>query len=575
MLTHYNKQDTHALSFPLGQSNWLAQRPNLSTWNWAQRLLAAFILVCISPLFLLLYLAVKATSRGPFIFCQKRPGQFGKLITTYKIRTMKVGADTDIKRGRKVTKCDPMITPIGRILRDLKIDELPQLYNIVKGEMSFVGPRPIAPSLQAELEAQIPGFQRRLSVKPGLTSLGQVCLFDNGVSVIEDWSTRFEAELQYLYKRSVIYDLTIILLTILFLARKIIRRLPMKIITVSIVLIASLTLQACSDRMSTRPFTKADKAYEKDIRAYGSRTSPAVTEIQAISIPTDKNIEQENIYKIGAGDTLSVNVFGEAGMSNLYAKVDGLGYIQLPYVENLLVKNKTLADVQNELKTTYAKQFINPWVVVQIADYKSRPVYLLGAFNKPGVYYMDRPMDILQMLGVGQGVSDAAYLRGARVWRDEKIAAVDLHALLMEGRSAHNIPLLAGDTIFVPSQSDKKAYVLGAVLNAGAVPFANEPMTLMKALSHVGGVQRQSALISQVRIIRTHSAVEGQLLLVNAKDILKGKAPDLELMPDDIVYVPNTWVSNWNQVVSAITPSLQLVGGILQPVVQVKFLRKD
>lgn len=545
-------------------------------WNGAQRMIAAMALIAALPVFIILAAMVKATSRGPFLYRQQRPGLRGKPFFALKIRTMRVGADKDAARARKVDTSDPMITPIGRILRELKLDELPQLINVVKGEMALVGPRPIAPALQDELEQDIPGFARRLSVKPGLTSLGQVCLMDNGASVIDDWSMRFEAELDYLYRRSWKYDLVIISMTALFLVKKLASKLPSprKLILLPLV-VACLFTAACSESMSTRPFTKADKAYEKDIRAYGSRQAPAIAEVEPISIPVEDQAYQDPEYRVGAGDVIAINVFGEEGLSDLRVSVDGAGYIQVPFLERVLVAGKTVAEIQTEMKSGFAVQFRNPWVVVQVTDYRSRPVYLLGEFNKPGVIYLNGPTNLMQAVSMGSGLSDGAHLRGARLWRNDEIAAVDMHALLMKGKAAHNVTLLPGDTIYVPNRSDNKAYVLGAVARAGAVPFSNEPMTLMKALTQVGGPVKATALLSQVRVIRTHSAVDGQLILVNAKDILKGYAPDLELMPDDIVYVPNNWISNWNQVVQAITPTLQLAGGVLQPVVQVKFLKGE
>jgi polysaccharide export outer membrane protein len=542
-------------------------------WDAVQRLLAAGALILAAPVFIILYAVVKTTSRGPFLYRQKRPGLNGTLFDALKVRTMRVGADKDSARARKVDTADPMITPVGRVLRDLKLDELPQLINVVKGEMALVGPRPIAVALQEELEAKIPGFSRRLRVKPGLTSLGQVCLMDNGSSVVDDWSMRFEAELDYLYRRSWKYDLVIIAMTVLFLGRKLAHRLPAgRSLALLPLMAACLFTAACSESMSTRPFTKADAAYEKDIRAHGSRETPSIAAVEPISIPVENEVYQDAEYRVGTGDIIAINVFGEEGLNDLRVSVDGAGYIQVPFLERVLVAGKTVSDIQAELKAGFGKQFRNPWVVVQVADYRSRPVYLLGEFNKPGVVYLNGPTNLMQAMTMGSGLSDGAHLRGARLWRNDEIAAVDLHALLMRGQAAHNVTLLPGDTIFVPNRADRKAYVLGAVTRAGAVPFANEPMTLLKALTQVGGPVKGTALLSQVRVIRTTSPVEGQLILVNAKDILKGRAPDLELMPDDIVYVPNNWVENWNQVVRAITPTLQLAGGVLQPVVQVKFL---
>lgn len=572
--TDLGRQSRSATSWR--RKSWQKQQTESTVWLFTQRMLGAAALIALSPLFAALFVLVRATSRGPFIYKQQRPGLNGALFTAYKVRTMRTGADKDANRARRVDRSDPMITPVGKILRDLKLDELPQLMNVAKGEMALVGPRPIAPALQAELEASIPGFSRRLQVRPGLTSLAQVCIFDNAEAdkVVDDWSTRFEAELDYLYKRSAAYDLVIISLTLAFVTRKIMRKLPKKAL-LAVPLALLLLLSACGERLATHGFREGDTAYEKDIPAYGARQEPAIVDIEPVSIPGENSSAQDPVYRIGSGDKLDINVYGEEGLDDLVVAVDGNGYIQVPYLERMLVAGKTVAEIQTELKAGFSNQFRKPWVVVQVAEHKSRPVYLLGQFNSPGVVYLEGPTNLMQVMSMGQGLGDTAHLSGARLWRAGEIAAVDLHALLIDGRAEHNVFLEPGDTVFVPSKADRKAYVLGAVTRAGAVPFSNEPMTLLKALSQVGGPVKSAAMLSQVRVIRVHSALEGQLILVNAKDILAGRAPDLELKPDDIVYVPDSWLENWNQVVRAITPTLQLAGGTLQPFVQLKFLKGD
>lgn len=576
MTTDINDRDSNQSWATWQLSDWEAGSSAFGVWDAIQRIVALIAVIMLLPLFAVLFIAVKATSKGAFIYKQTRPGLNGVPFTAFKVRTMRIGADRDKSRARRVDVNDPMITPIGRMLRDLKFDELPQLVNVVKGDMALVGPRPIAQSLQMELEAKIAGFRRRLAVKPGLTSLAQVCLFDNegDDKVVEDWSTRFEAELDYIYRRSAAYDLIVIGLTVLFIAKKMMRRIPKKL-TLLIPASALLILSACSERLPTRSFTRVDTAYEKDVRAYGDRQDPAIVEIEPVSIPVENSVAQDPVYRVGSGDMLAINVFGEEGLSDLRVSVDGDGYIQVPVLERIPVAGRSVAEIQAILKEGFGRQFRKPWVVVDVAEHRSRPVYLVGQFNKPGVVYLQGPTNLLQAVSMASGMSNNAHLSGARLWRGGEIAAVDMSALLIDGRAAHNIYLESGDTIVVPNNLDNKAYVMGAVVRAGAVPFSNEPMTLLKALTQVGGPVKSTALLSQVRVIRTHSAVEGQLILVNAKDILKGRAPDLQLKPDDIVYVPDNWIENWNQVIRAVTPTLQLAGGALQPFVQVKFLKGD
>lgn len=205
----------------------MSQR-NTRGWRFIQRVIAALSLVLLSPLFALLWLLVRGTSRGPFLYTQKRPGLLGRPFLAYKIRTMRPGSDRDQSKARCVLNSDPQVTAIGKILRNLKLDELPQLWNVIRGEMAFVGPRPIALPLYEELCREIPGFEERLQYLPGLTNLGQVCIEENlsQERVVEDWKLRFEAERHYFRHRSVAYDCVIIFLTILYILRKIVSKLP-------------------------------------------------------------------------------------------------------------------------------------------------------------------------------------------------------------------------------------------------------------------------------------------------------------------------------------------------------------
>lgn len=119
-----------------------------------------------SPIMCFVAIAIRMYSKGPVILKQTRVGLFGKEFTVYKFRTMVVNAD---KLGSSVTTGrDPRITPIGRILRKTKLDELPQLFNVLKGDMSLVGPRPDVPEIIARYT---PEMRRVLEIKPGITSL--------------------------------------------------------------------------------------------------------------------------------------------------------------------------------------------------------------------------------------------------------------------------------------------------------------------------------------------------------------------------------------------------------------------
>jgi lipopolysaccharide/colanic/teichoic acid biosynthesis glycosyltransferase len=195
-------------------------------WALVQRLVAVVLLVVAIPLMLVLYVPVRVSARAPFFFRQRRPGFMGREFTIWKITTMRSGSDKVAKYEKGVAIDDPNVTRIGRFLRDTKIDELPQLWNVVRGEMELVGPRPIAPGLNEMLNREIPGFNQRYLVKPGLTNVSQVSVLENalGDKAVADWKLRFDGELHYIRNKSVSYDLILIVLTVFFVLRKASRR---------------------------------------------------------------------------------------------------------------------------------------------------------------------------------------------------------------------------------------------------------------------------------------------------------------------------------------------------------------
>jgi lipopolysaccharide/colanic/teichoic acid biosynthesis glycosyltransferase len=122
------------------------------------------------------WVAVKLTSSGPGVYTQTRVGLAGRHFRIYKLRTMYHNCEATMGGVKWSTKGDPRVTPVGRILRKLHVDELPQLWNVVAGDMSLVGPRPERPELVAPLSRQVEGYAERLAVPPGLTGLAQIQL---------------------------------------------------------------------------------------------------------------------------------------------------------------------------------------------------------------------------------------------------------------------------------------------------------------------------------------------------------------------------------------------------------------
>lgn len=169
--------------------------------------ISAVGLLITSPLFLLIAISIKCTDRGPVFYKQKRLTQGGKEFKIYKFRTMI--QDTE-KGGRAVLARDEddRILPVGKILRRLRLDELPQLWNILKGDMSMVGPRPERPELMAEIVEEIPEFVYRLKVKAGLTGYAQVYGKYNTTAY-----DKLKLDLTYIRNYSIFLDLKLILMT--------------------------------------------------------------------------------------------------------------------------------------------------------------------------------------------------------------------------------------------------------------------------------------------------------------------------------------------------------------------------
>ncbi len=195
-------------------------------WAGAQRVMAFVGCVVLLPLFAVLYVLVRGTSRGPFLFRQIRRGYRGRPFVIYKIRTMKEGGGKSTVQS--VVGNHPDTTRIGRVLRELKVDELVQLWNVAKGEMALVGPRPIPTDLEDFLLERIPDFGKRRRVLPGLTSLGQLAARSETRSVesiLEDWRKRHELDLEGIEKQSFRYDLYVLVKTVGYMVGRAMRSL--------------------------------------------------------------------------------------------------------------------------------------------------------------------------------------------------------------------------------------------------------------------------------------------------------------------------------------------------------------
>ena len=190
--------------------------------------IAAVALIVMLPVMLLVALAVRLTSCGPVLYSQVRIGvdrRFGQKkaydrrgldhgglpFKMYKFRTMCVDAEAD---GKAVwaQKHDPRTTSVGRVLRKMRLDELPQLWNVIRGDMNIVGPRPERPSIFAQLREEIPRYAQRQRVKPGITGWAQINQeYD---SCLADVRSKVQLDLQYVQRQSLVHDVAIMSMTL-------------------------------------------------------------------------------------------------------------------------------------------------------------------------------------------------------------------------------------------------------------------------------------------------------------------------------------------------------------------------
>ena len=193
--------------------------------RWVEAPVAALLLLGCAPLLLPLLLAIRLGSPGPALFRQQRVGRFGRPFTLIKLRTMRVTTGgTDRPQDNVTARGDHRITPLGRILRSSKFDELPELWNIVRGELSFVGPRPEVPAL---VQLEDPRWQKVLEVRPGLTDpvtlrlrneenlLAEVAEDREQFyrQVLQPW--KLDGYLEYLGRRNAVSDLSVLFQTLL------------------------------------------------------------------------------------------------------------------------------------------------------------------------------------------------------------------------------------------------------------------------------------------------------------------------------------------------------------------------
>lgn len=298
-------------------------------------------------------------------------------------------------------------------------------------------------------------------------------------------------------------------------------------------------------------------------------------------------------YRVGAGDSLLVAVYGhpelsiapytgsaigEQGQRLSGLVIDNDGTIQFPLIGTVQVAGKTTNELKNYLERELAVYVKEPRVTVQVVFTGSIRYYLLGQFTNPGLKYSDRPVRLLQAISLGGSIQlERGSLAMGYVARGKRRLPVDFRRLILDGDLRQNIKLVSGDVILIPDKTSEQAFVFGGAATGTSkgtpVPFVNGSLNLLQALAAAGFGYRDNfqGRLSDVHVIRSRGD-HGEYFVIDAARMLAGEVGPFELAPGDVVYVPATALTNWNEALAQLLPSLQTISGVLTPFVQIKYL---
>jgi len=254
--------------------------------------------------------------------------------------------------------------------------------------------------------------------------------------------------------------------------------------------------------------------------------------------PAPENVQD---IVIGNEDLIEVTVF-ELPQFNTTARVQGDGTITMPLVGSIEVRGLKKRDVEAKIAEALAAKYVNnPNVSVNVKEYKSRQVTILGMVKAPGPYYVMSQRTLLQLLSEAGGLAAGAGNKGYVFRPGSPKIEINLFELINNGNPDYNIPIYPGDVVNIPGDQKITVYVFGAVRNPGAVQLSiSMPTTLLAVIAQVGGFKDQ-AKQSDVKIKRKNATGAESLIKANMKDILKGKAPDIQIFEGDVITVPESF----------------------------------
>lgn len=263
-------------------------------------------------------------------------------------------------------------------------------------------------------------------------------------------------------------------------------------------------------------------------------------------------------YLIGAGDVLNISVWGQSDLDKKVTVFDD-GTILFPLINRVPAKGLSVMELTKNITALLEKDFlVDPQVSIDIIEYNSQKIYILGSVFKPGLYPLKKETTLLEALTMAGGINPHAgkklillklsvsdIRQGKKVehlLEKRKSKDVDIHALLNEGDLSQNVPVHADDVIFIPpakEEADSSVYVIGEIRRPGSYTF-KDGLTALKLCITAGGFTDISAP-NRAEIIRTGKDSKQRVIKINLEEVNEGKIEDVVLLPGDRVVIPESY----------------------------------
>ncbi len=280
-------------------------------------------------------------------------------------------------------------------------------------------------------------------------------------------------------------------------------------------------------------------------------------------------------YELGPGDEVRLWVFGIDDVGEQVYRIDSSGVLDVPYLGQIRASGRTIKMIRDELRERARKYVLEPEVSVNLLERKSSPVSVLGSVRRPGVYQLEAPRTLLEIISMAGGLTEDAghsVLIATEVWRDVLTDGGKVERRkIVETKEVSLKPLLRGESpqnnVFVPPNSvvsvprADMTFVIGAVMKPGAIVLADEKsVSVLQALSAAGGFTEMAAP-GKAKILRIEEGTVRREIPVDLKKVMKGKTNDIAMYSGDVLFIPTSAMKQMRQ--AAFKTSLAILAGVV------------